>query len=133
MTNVLVFESDSDFAQTLRSGLDGFGCATTVVDDADKGMQAAESKRPDLILLSIELPNMNGFSVCNKLKRNSALKDVPLIIMSSDSTDETFEQHKRLRTRAEDYVHKPITFNDLVGRIQQFVAFRRLAASTSTT
>ena len=45
---------------------------------------------------------MNGFSVCNKLKRDPALKDVPLIIMSSESTEETFEQHRRLRTRAEE-------------------------------
>src|SRR5687768_5705765 len=65
---------------------------------------------------------MNGFSVCNKLKRDPALKEVPLIIMSSESSEETFEQHRRLRTRAEEYVHKPISLDDLVGRIQPFVA-----------
>src|SRR6185503_16793745 len=68
-----------------------------------------------------ELPRMNGFSVCNKLKREPALKEVPLIIMSSDSTEETFEQHRRLRTHAEDYVHKPIAFADLLGRITAHV------------
>ncbi len=129
MTKVLVFESDSNFAQTVESGLGGFGCVTTVVSDADAGLKTAEGQPPDLILLSIELPKMNGFSVCNKLKRNKALKDVPLIIMSSDSTDETFEQHKRLRTRAEDYVHKPIDFDALLGRIQQFVALEKAADS----
>ena len=41
--------------------------------------------------------------------------------MSSESSDETFEQHRKLRTRAEDYVHKPIAFGDLLARIQQFV------------
>src|SRR6478735_7543672 len=66
-------------------------------------------------------PRVNGFSVCNKLKRDAALKDVPLIIMSSDSTEETFEQHRRLRTRAEDYLHKPISFDALLARIQPFV------------
>ncbi len=65
---------------------------------------------------------MNGFSVCNKLKRDAALKEVPLIIMSSDSTEETFEQHRRLRTRAEDYLHKPIGFDALLARIRPFVA-----------
>ena len=128
MTNVLVFESDSDFAKTLQTGLGTLGCATTVVDDAEQGMKMAESQRPDLILLSIELPRMNGFSVCNKLKRNAALKDVPLIIMSSDSTDEPFEQHKRLRTRAEDYLHKPISVDQLVERIRSFVPLQSPAA-----
>jgi hypothetical protein len=72
-------------------------------------------------LLSIELPRMNGFSVCNRIKKDPNLKDVPLIIMSSESSDETFEQHKKLRTRAEDYVHKPIAFGELLQHIQAFI------------
>jgi len=59
--------------------------------------------------------------VCNKLKKDPALRDVPLIIMSSESSDETFEQHRKLRTRAEDYVHKPIGFQELLARIQPLV------------
>lgn len=120
-TQVLVFESDAAFAQELEVGLAAYDCQTTVVDDANAGLAAAANDKPDLILLSIELPRMNGFSVCNKLKRDAALKDVPLIIMSSDSTEETFEQHRRLRTRAEDYVHKPITVGDLVTHIQELL------------
>src|SRR5258706_6783548 len=118
---VLVFEADSEFAGVLQDGLSRIGCQTTVVDDANVGLQAAASEKPELILLSIELPRMNGFSVCNKLKRDPTLKDVPLIIMSSESSDETFEQHRKLRTRAEDYVHKPIPFHELLARIQPLV------------
>jgi CheY-like chemotaxis protein len=117
MPNVLVFESDSKFAGELKGELEQRGCAVTVVDDASVGLQTASLDKPDLILLAIELPRMNGFSVCNKLKRDPALKEVPLIIMSSDSTEETFEQHRRLRTHAEDYIHKPIAFVDLLPRI----------------
>jgi len=118
---VLVFESDPTFAADLRNELTKLGCSVQVVDDGNAGLQQATSARPDLILLSIELPRMNGFSVCNKLKKDPSLKDVPLIIMSSESSEETFEQHRKLRTRAEDYVHKPITFDDLLARIQPFV------------
>jgi CheY-like chemotaxis protein len=120
-TKVLVFESDPAFAGELRSELGKLGCATTVVDDGNVGLQQAATDKPDLVLLSIELPRMNGFSVCNKLKKDASLKDVPLIIMSSESSDETFEQHKKLRTRAEDYVHKPIAFGELLQHIQAFV------------
>ncbi len=119
---VLVFESDPAFAGEVRKELGHLGCSTTVVDDGNVGLQQASAEKPDLILLSIELPRMNGFSVCNKLKKDPALKDVPLIIMSSESTDETFEQHKKLRTRAEDYIHKPIAFGELLRRIQAFVS-----------
>src|SRR6187399_2057011 len=131
-TQVLVFESDAAFAQELEVGLAAYDCQTTVVDDANAGLTAAANDKPDLILLSIELPRMNGFSVCNKLKRDSALKDVPLIIMSSDSTEETFEQHRRLRTRAEDYLHKPIGFDALLARIQPFIAIGAPAAAPAS-
>src|SRR3954464_1717245 len=128
---ILVFESDATFAEQLKSGFLALGCETTVVDDANLGLQAAAREKPDLILLAIELPRMNGFSVCNKLKRDPALKDVPLIIMSSESTEETFEQHRRLRTRAEDYLHKPISFEDLVARIQGYVSLMPAVSSAA--
>src|SRR5580698_2780905 len=121
-TKVLVFESDAAFASELRNELSKLGCTTSVVDDGNVGLQQAAADKPDLILLSIELPRMNGFSVCNKLKKDPSLKDVPLIIMSSESSDETFDQHKKLRTRAEAYVHKPIGFGKLREHINPFVA-----------
>ncbi len=127
---VLVFESDPSFAAELSSELGRLGCATTIVDDGNVGLQSAASERPDLILLSIELPRMNGFSVCNKLKKDPSLKDVPLIIMSSESSDETFEQHRKLRTRAEDYVHKPVAFGELLQRIAPFVDLGAAAGDT---
>src|SRR6266536_964726 len=100
-TKVLVFESDPAFAGELRTEFGRLGIVAQVVDDGNAGLTAAAAEKPDLILLSIELPRTNGFSVCNKLKKDPGLKDVPLIIMSSDSSDETFEQHRKLRTRAE--------------------------------
>jgi DNA-binding response OmpR family regulator len=129
---VLVFESDAAFAGELRSELGKLGCSTCVVDDGSVGLQQASAEKPDLILLSIELPRMNGFSVCNKLKKDASLKDVPLIIMSSESSEETFEQHRKLRTRAEDYVHKPIAFGELLNHIRSFVQVGAGDASADT-
>jgi CheY-like chemotaxis protein len=130
-TKVLVFESDPAFAAELRNELGKLGCSIAVVDDGNYGLQQAAMERPDLILLAIELPRMNGFSVCNKLKKDPGLKDVPLIIMSTESSDETFEQHKKLRTRAEDYVHKPIAFGELLRHILEFVPLSASASSAA--
>src|ERR1700685_2482609 len=121
LNKVLVFESDPAFAGELRTEFGNLGCTVSVVDDGNVGLQQAAVDKPDLILLSIELPRLNGFSVCNKLKKDAKLKDVPLIIMSSESSEETFDQHKKLRTRAEDYVHKPIAFGELLDHIQPLV------------
>src|SRR6185503_14306803 len=130
-TKVLVFESDPAFAGELRTELSRLGLVANVVDDGYAGLMAAASDKPDLILLSIELPRMNGFSVCNKLKKDPALKDVPLIIMSSDSSDDTFEQHRKLRTRAEDYVHKPIAFGELLEHMRPYVVLENGAGPVS--
>src|SRR5690242_11774431 len=128
---VLVLESDVAFAGELETELERLGFSTRIVEDGNAGLQAAANDRPDLILLSIELPKMNGFSVCNKLKKDPALKDVPLIIMSSESTDETFEQHKKLRTRAEEYVHKPIAFGELFEHMRPYLQLENGAGEPS--
>ncbi len=120
-TQVLVFESDAAFANEVRTELSKLDCEVTVLDDGNAGIQQAQAHRPDLILLAIELPRMNGFSVCNKLKKDPGLKDVPLIILSSESSEETFDQHRKLRTRAEHYAQKPISFGELVQIIRRFV------------
>lgn len=123
MPNVLVFESDPQFASELKEGLLQQGCTATVVGDATEGLQVAASSTPDLILLTVELPRVNGFSVCNKLKRDPSLSGVPLIILSSDSTEDTFNQHRRLKnSRAQDYIHKPVGFPELLPRIANLVA-----------
>ncbi len=81
---VLVFESDAGFAGELCSELTKLGCNVSVVDDGNTGLQQASSASPYLILLSIELPRMNGFSVCNKLKKDPELNDIPLSVMSCE-------------------------------------------------
>ncbi len=129
MTKVLVFESDTEFAQSLSSGLAAYGCETKIVEDGEEGIAAAGADKPDLILLTIELPRMNGFSVCNKLKRNGDLKTVPLVLLSSEATEETFEQHKRLRTRADEYVHKPVTVDELVAKLGALVSLEKSGSS----
>ncbi|HEX2881674.1 MAG TPA: response regulator, partial [Polyangiaceae bacterium] len=121
MSKVLVFESDAPFAEQLKSELQALSHQVTVIDEPSMGLQSAAADRPDLILLSVELPRMSGFSVCGKLKRDTNLKDVPVIIMSTDATEETFEQHRRLRTHAEVYLKKPISFAELSKHLELYL------------
>lgn len=122
MTDILIFESDLDFAHALRGELARSGCEVSVVSDANVGLQQAASRPPDLILLCTELPRMNGFSVCNRLKRDPDLQNVPVIIMSANASEETFQQHRNLtKKRAQDYVHKPIAIGEMLERVGKFV------------
>jgi len=118
---ILVVDSDADFAGALKAGFESLGASVEVVDDGDVGVDRAVAERPDLILLAIELRGVNGFLICKKIKKSNELKEIPLIILSSEASDEIFEQHKKLRTRAEDYVHKPVAFDSLLERVQLLV------------
>jgi CheY-like chemotaxis protein len=120
VTKVLIFETDDEFAGELRHELGKLGCTVQVFKDGNTGLMSASSTPPDVILVSAELPRVNGFSVCNKIKKHPTLRMVPLLILSQSSSPETFDQHRKLPTRAEDYVHKPVSVEELVARIMQF-------------
>ncbi len=120
---ILFFEHDEDFAQEIKAGFDELGAKVDIVDDGPSGLEHAAANMPDLILLTIELPGMNGFLVCKKIKKSTGLKDIPLVILSSEASAETFEQHSRLRTHAQKYLHKPISFSDVLKTVQDLISF----------
>src|SRR3990172_12910526 len=107
MSKILLIESDGPFAQDLSTALEARGLEARVTADGKEGLDLAKVDRPDLIVLCVELPKMSGYSVCNKLKKDEQLKSIPLVIISAEATQETFEQHKKLKTRAEGYLIKP--------------------------
>jgi DNA-binding response OmpR family regulator len=118
---VLVVESDNQFAEQVSRAFLPYGITADIVGDGTEGLQRAKSDQPDLILLCVELPNMSGYSICNKLKKNPELKAIPLVIMSSDATPDIFEQHKKLKTRAEDYLIKPFPMQELLEKIGRLI------------
>src|SRR5262249_37335081 len=109
------------FANDVKSSFEKLGAQVDVASDGQSGLDIAQSKKPDLILLTIELPGMNGFLVCKKIKKTAELESVPLVILSSEVDEETFEQHKTLRTRADESIRKPIAFADLLERVKRLV------------
>jgi DNA-binding response OmpR family regulator len=114
---VLVIESDSGFAGELSEGLEAAGFAARITGDGKEGLELAKDDAPDAIVLCVELPKMSGYSICNKLKKDDVLKGVPLIITSAEATPETFEQHKKLKTRAEEYLIKPFSAQALIDKL----------------
>jgi len=114
---ILFFENDARFAQEIRAALASRGVEVEITNDGNAGVDRAVEMKPDLILLTIELPGVNGFLVCKKLRKLAETQAIPMMILSSEATEEVFEQHRRLRTRAEDYIHKPIKADALIGRV----------------
>ncbi|MFO0625337.1 MAG: response regulator [Polyangiales bacterium] len=113
---VVIFEADHAYADELRRAFAHRGCEVLLHHDGADAAEFAEGVAPHLIVLSVELPNRNGFAICNQLKRHPVLASVPLMLISAHSPPESFDQHAKLRTRADDYAHKPIRAEDLVQR-----------------
>ncbi len=122
MAGILFIDAEQPFADQMVGVLRGKGFSVKLLDDGKDGLDFARDSRPDLIVLCVELPKMSGYSICNKLKKDNDLKGIPLIITSKEATPETFAQHKKLKTRAEDYLIKPFVEGDLIEKISAFVA-----------
>jgi len=87
-------------------------------------LQAARTEQPDLILLDIAMPEMNGYEVCEQLKADAALKDIPVIFISA--LNETIDKVKAFRVGGVDYVTKPFQFEEVYARVQTHLQLRRL-------
>jgi signal transduction histidine kinase len=87
-------------------------------------LQAARTEPPDLILLDITMPEMNGYEVCEQLKADVALKDIPVIFISA--LNEAIDKVKAFRVGGVDYVTKPFQFEEVYARVQTQLQLRRL-------
>ena len=86
-------------------------------------LKAAENDPPDLILLDITMPEMDGFKVCQHLKENENLKEIPVIFISART--ETFDKVKAFRSGGVDYITKPFQFEEVLARVETHLQLRQ--------
>jgi len=118
---ILLIENDVALAGELARALEARGLATRVTGDGKEGLDLARDERPDAIVLCVELPRMSGYSVCQKLRKDDALKGIPLVLTSAEATEETFEAHRKLKARADDYLVKPFQAGALIEKLGRLV------------
>jgi CheY-like chemotaxis protein len=104
---VLIIEQDANLARQMTEILAGSGYETVIKEDGVSGLQAARDILPDAIVLCVEVPKMSGFAVCHKIKKINELQNIPLLLTSVEATEESFNKHKELKTRADAYLIKP--------------------------
>jgi DNA-binding response OmpR family regulator len=104
---ILLIDSDESFAQGLADAAIAAGFEASMASDSEHGMALAKDENPDLIVVCVEAQPTNGYMLCTRLKKDDQLKDIPVILTSANATPDSFEKHKKLKTRAEDYLIKP--------------------------
>jgi CheY-like chemotaxis protein len=104
---ILLIDSDEAFAQGLSNAFSAHGFTATMATNSEQGMTLAKSESPDLIVVCVEAQPTNGYMLCTRLKKDEQLKGIPVILTSANATPDSFEKHKKLKTRAEEYLIKP--------------------------
>ncbi len=104
---ILLIDSDESFAQGLAAAANAGGFKALTATNSEQGMALARQQNPDLIVVCVEAQPTNGYMLCTRLKKDEQLKAIPVILTSANATPDSFEKHKKLKTRAEDYLIKP--------------------------
>lgn len=118
--NILVVDDDPDVQEILSEALRDSGYQTEVASGGGEALQKYKFFAPDLVLLDILLPDMDGFSVCNKIRERDIFGETPVIIISSDSVPESML--KGYRSGAQDYIKKPFSLKEVMAKIENVIA-----------
>ncbi len=112
MTKILVVEDDVNIAELLRLYLEKENFKVTIAHDGGKGVAEFEKEKPDLVLLDVMMPVMDGWSVLKEIRASSK---VPVIMLTAKG--ETFDKVSGLEMGADDYISKPFEVKEVVARI----------------
>lgn len=122
---IFMFESDQALVKALEGHLEAYHIQLESTDDGNEGLARVAQNPPDLILVTIELPGTNGFALCNDLKKSPSHERIPVIVLSSEVSEETFERHRKLKTHADDYLRKPFEITELMQKVSKLLERRR--------
>ena len=124
-TSVLIVEDDHHIAGLLQMYLEKEGYAVTVAHDGGIGLEKFRAIKPDLVLLDVMMPVMDGWTVCRAIRSES---QTPVIMLTAKS--ETDDKVQGLRSGADDYITKPFEMKEVLARIE--AVLRRSGGRTET-
>jgi two-component system cell cycle response regulator DivK len=116
---ILVVEGQKDNRQIIRDMLAGTDYEITEAQDGEQALAAVAKERPDLILMGIQLPMMNGYTVTRQIKANRALRSIPVIAITSHALDG--EERIARAAGCDDYVPEPYSPRYLLAKIRQYL------------
>ncbi|OGR96221.1 MAG: hypothetical protein A2902_03150 [Elusimicrobia bacterium RIFCSPLOWO2_01_FULL_64_13] len=124
---VLIIEDEPNIRSLIETVLSKNGYVTVGADSAESGLKKIPNLKPALILLDIQLPNMDGLECCRKIREDPRSKDIPLILVSVQSSD----IHKiiGLESGADDFITKPFNPGELLARVNAVLRRSRQAES----
>jgi signal transduction histidine kinase len=121
---ILVVDDDPDNLGVLFDYLNSVGFKVLLVQNSENALIQAEIRQPDLVLLDILMPGMDGFETCRRLKENDKTKTIPVIFMTALS--DTTNKVKGFKMGAVDYITKPFQQEEVLARVNAHLTIRKL-------
>ncbi len=119
MSTVLVVEDSLAQRQMISDLLKGSGLTVTVACDGVEALEQVQRSSPDVVVLDIVMPRMNGYEVCRRLKADPKTQHVPIVMCSSKG--EEFDRYWGMKQGADAYIAKPFQPTELIGTVKQLL------------
>jgi two-component system, cell cycle response regulator DivK len=124
VTKVLYVEDNDDNVYMLKMRLELLGdFEVLTAEDGEKGCEMAAAERPDIILMDLEMPIVDGWEATRRLRENPQTCDIPIIALSAHAL--AGERDKAIAAGCDDFDTKPIEFDRLVATVQRVLASRK--------
>ena len=130
MNKILVVEDEPDILEMVRYNLDQAGLDVETAEDAERALQSVQETLPDLIILDLMLPGIDGLDMCRQIKQDARTRHIPILMLTARK--EEVDRIVGLELGADDYVVKPFSPRELVLRAQAILR-RSQGSSQSAT
>jgi CheY-like chemotaxis protein len=116
---ILVVEDNSDNRILITDVLNSLDYEVIVAVDGEEGIEMASSEKPDLILMDLSLPKMDGWTATKHIKDNTDLKHIPIIALTAHAM--VGDRERAIEAGCDDYISKPIDLRELANKLQQYM------------
>jgi two-component system response regulator MprA len=127
---VLVIDDEENIIEFIRLGLRYEGFQVESASDGEQGVTAAQRINPDVVILDLMMPGIDGLEVCRRLRDNPITHDVPILMLTAK--DEVKDRIIGLKTGADDYLTKPFDFDEMLERIRAILRRQTRARASAT-
>ena len=119
MSKILIVEDNEMNRDMLSRRLERKGYEVVMAEDGQKGVDMSKCENPDLILMDLSLPVMDGWEATSTIKADNNTKDIPIIVLTAHAM--AGDREKAIEAGADEYDTKPIDFKRLLGKIKNFI------------
>ena len=124
-SSVLIVDDEDHIVTSLSYVMKNAGFEVSSASDGEQALEKISSIKPDLVILDVMMPKLDGFEVCKAVRADSSLNSVRIIILTAKGRDT--ERQKGLELGADDYLTKPFSTRDILDRAKELLAVERIA------